>query len=70
MFSTLPSRNYKYEHYYKGSRKMEIGGLVLQAFKVFAGNPDVIFIIISFAVLYSVVFTLIGIYERSKKAEE
>ncbi len=45
---------------------MEIGGLVLQAFKVFAGNPDVIFIIISFAVLYSVVFTLIGIYEKSK----
>ncbi|MCU5727968.1 hypothetical protein P4K64_20755 [Bacillus cereus] len=49
---------------------MEIGGLVLQAFKVFAGNPDVVFIIISFAVLYSVVFTLIGIYEKSKGVGE
>ncbi|MED2846858.1 hypothetical protein [Bacillus toyonensis] len=46
---------------------MEIGGLVLQAFKTVFANPDVAFIIISFAVIISLVFTMLGIYEKSKE---
>lgn len=46
---------------------MNVGGIVLHAFKAIFGNVDVAFIIVSFAVIYSLSFTLLGIYQKSKE---
>lgn len=44
---------------------MEIGGLVLYGMKIVFGNPDVMAILISFAIFITFVFTGIAIYRRS-----
>lgn len=49
---------------------MMFGGLVFHALKVVFGNIDVAFIVLSFAIFYSLVFTILAVYERSKGAKD
>ncbi|MGD6949974.1 hypothetical protein [Bacillus mobilis] len=46
---------------------MGLGGLVFQAFKTVFGNVEVMFTILSFFVSYSLVFTALGVYQRTKE---
>lgn len=46
---------------------MGLGGLVFQALKTVFGNVEVMLSILSFFVTYSLVFTLLGVYRRTKE---
>lgn len=48
---------------------MNAGGLVLHAFKIIFGNVDVAVILIGFSVIFTLAFTLLGIYEKSRSEE-
>lgn len=45
---------------------MEVGGVVQEAFKVVYGNPYVMFFILSFTVVSSLVFASIEVYQKSR----
>ncbi|AIF45721.1 hypothetical protein X953_19795 (plasmid) [Virgibacillus sp. SK37] len=45
---------------------MEIGGLMAQAFKIFLGNPDVMAVLITWAVFISLFLTVIEIFNKTK----
>jgi len=45
---------------------MEIGGLVLYAFKIVFGNPDVMAVLIAFSIFIAFTFTGLEIYRRSR----
>ncbi|SMD59636.1 hypothetical protein [Bacillus cereus] len=46
---------------------MGLGGLVFQAFKTVYGNIEVMLSILSFFVAYSLVSTLLGVYQRTRE---
>lgn len=45
---------------------MEIGGLMVYAFKVFLGNPDIMAAIITWAILSTLALTVIEIFKDLK----
>ncbi|HDR8089644.1 MULTISPECIES: hypothetical protein [Bacillus cereus group] len=46
---------------------MGLGGLVFQALKTVFGNVEVMLAILSFFVSYSLIFTALGVYQRTKE---
>lgn len=44
---------------------MEIGGLMAFAFKVFLGNPDIMAALITWAILTTLVLTVIEIFKET-----
>ncbi|MDQ0412899.1 hypothetical protein [Mesobacillus stamsii] len=45
---------------------MEIGGLMVYAFKVFLGNPDIMAALITWAILTTLALTVIEIFKDLK----
>lgn len=45
---------------------MEIGGLMSQTFKIFLGNPDIMALLIAFAVAISLLLTIVEIFNKTK----
>ncbi|HHY22574.1 MAG TPA: hypothetical protein GX525_12025 [Bacilli bacterium] len=46
---------------------MEISGLVQLAFKSLFGNPDVMFFLIGFTVVITILFVILKIYDESSR---
>lgn len=46
---------------------MEIGGIMLDAFKTVFGNPDIMAIIISFSILLTFFIAILEMYRKSKR---
>ncbi|MBK5447035.1 hypothetical protein [Peribacillus sp. TH24] len=44
---------------------MEIGGLMAYAFKVFLGNPDIMAALITWAIITTLVLTVIEIFKET-----
>lgn len=46
---------------------MEVGGLMAQAFKAFLGNPDIMAVLITWAVFLTLLLSVIEIFQRTKE---
>lgn len=42
---------------------MEIGGLMAEAFKIFIGNPDIMAVLITFAIALTLSLTVVEIFK-------
>lgn len=68
MFYSVSNCNDDNERSYEqGDKAMNLGGLVFHGFKAVFGNIEVMVMILSFAIVYSLAFTCLGIYQRSKE---
>lgn len=46
---------------------MEIGGLVLEAFTIFLGNPDIMAAIIAWSIFLTIGFVVIQLFNRGRE---
>jgi hypothetical protein len=60
---TLSNDSSTFRSIRKGAFKMEVGGLVAYAFKVFLGNPDVMATLLTWAVVVTIVLVVFRVYE-------
>lgn len=45
---------------------MDIGGLMLQAFKTFIGNPDIMASLITWAIFTTLILTVIEVFKETE----
>lgn len=58
--------SFDYGGCWKGYKSMEVGGLMAQAFKVVLGNPDIMAVVITWAISVTLLLTVINVYRFIK----